>query len=65
MPKINKNPTKARFIIASPKSSIKPLARTMTSVELFPTLISGLIDFNNFHKHLQLECDMVPGPNLR
>ena len=32
MPKIHKNPIKARFIIASPKSSIKPLARAITSV---------------------------------
>ena len=32
MPKMHKNPIKARFIIASPKSSIKPLARTTTSV---------------------------------
>ena len=30
--KIHKNPIKARLIIASPKSSIKPLARTTTSV---------------------------------
>ena len=28
MPKMHKNPIKARFITASPKSSIKPLART-------------------------------------
>ena len=32
MSKMHKNPTKARFIIASPKSSIKPLARTITSI---------------------------------
>ena len=32
MPKMHKNPIKARFITASPKSSIKPLARTKTSV---------------------------------
>ena len=32
MSKVHKNPTKARFIIASPKSSIKPLARTITSI---------------------------------
>ena len=32
MPKMYGNPIKARFIIASPKSSIKPLARTITSV---------------------------------
>ena len=32
MPKMHKNPIKARFTIASHKSSIKPLARTITSV---------------------------------
>ena len=32
MPKMHKNSIKARFIIASPKSSIKPLARTIRSV---------------------------------
>ena len=32
MSKMHKNPIKARFIIASPKSSIKPLARTKTSI---------------------------------
>ena len=32
MPKMHKNPIKARFIIASAKSSIKPLTRTITSV---------------------------------
>ena len=31
MPKMNKNSVKARFIIVSPKYSIKPLARTITS----------------------------------
>ena len=30
MPKMHKNPVKARFIIASPKSSIKPLARIIS-----------------------------------
>ena len=35
MSKMPKNPTKARFIIASPKSSKKPLARTITSIFLF------------------------------
>ena len=29
---MHKNPIKTRFIIASPKSSIKPLARTITSI---------------------------------
>ena len=32
MPNMYKNPIKARFIIASPKSSIKPLASTITSI---------------------------------
>ena len=32
MPKMHKNSIKAKFIIASLKSSIKPLARTMTSI---------------------------------
>ena len=32
IPKMHKNPIKARFIIASPKSSMKPLARTITSI---------------------------------
>ena len=32
MPKMHKNPIIARFIIVSPKSSIKPLARTITLI---------------------------------
>ena len=32
MSKMHKNPIKARFIIASPKSSLKPLASTVTSI---------------------------------
>ena len=32
MPKMHENPIKARFIIASPKSSIKPLANTIASI---------------------------------
>ena len=32
MPKMHKSPIKARFIIASPKSSIKSLASTTTSI---------------------------------
>ena len=35
MPKMHKHPIKARFIIASPKSSTKPLTRTITSVFRF------------------------------
>ena len=31
MPKLHKTPIKARFIIASPKSSVKPLAKVITS----------------------------------
>ena len=32
MPKMHKNPIKAKFTIASPKSSITLLARTITSI---------------------------------
>ena len=32
MPKMHKTPIKARFIIASPNSSIKTLARTIASI---------------------------------
>ena len=32
MPKMHKTPIKARFIIASPKSSIKPLVSAITSI---------------------------------
>ena len=32
MPKMLENPIKARFIIASPKFTIKPLARTIRSI---------------------------------
>ena len=32
MPKMHKNPLKTRLIIASLKSSIKPLTRTITSI---------------------------------
>ena len=35
MPKMHKNPIETRFIITSPKSSIKPLARTITSIFRF------------------------------
>ena len=35
MPKMHKNSIKARLIIASPKSSIKPLTRTIASIFLF------------------------------
>ena len=31
MPKMHKNPIKAKFIVASPKCSIKPLAKAITS----------------------------------
>ena len=31
LPKMHKSPIKTRFIIASPKSSIKPLSRAITS----------------------------------
>ena len=32
MPKLHKNPTKFRFIIAAPKCSVKPLSKAVTSV---------------------------------
>ena len=32
IPKMHKNPVKARFIIASPKPTVKPLARIITSI---------------------------------
>ena len=32
MPKMHKSPIKDRFIIASPKSSVKPIARAITSI---------------------------------
>ena len=35
MPKMRKNTTKARLIIAYPKSSIKPFARTITNFSVF------------------------------
>ena len=36
LPKLDKNPTKARFIIAAPKSSPKPLSKSkISSIYLF------------------------------
>ena len=32
LPKLDKNPTKARFIIAAPKSSPKPLSKSVTAL---------------------------------
>ena len=32
IPKMHESPVKTRLIIASPKSSLKPLARTVTSI---------------------------------
>ena len=54
MPKMHKNLIKARFIIASPKSSIKPLARTITSV------------FHFFFRQIQIyndKCRFFTGVN--
>ena len=54
MPKMHKNPSKARFIIASPKSFIKPLARTITSV------------FHLFFRQIQIyndKCRFFTGVN--
>ena len=45
MPKMHKNTIKARFIITSPKSSTKPLARIITSV--FRLLFREIQTFND------------------
>ena len=50
MPKIHKNPIKARFIIVSPKSSIKPLARTITSI---------FVCFLDKHKHIMINVGFL------
>ena len=54
MPKMHKNPIKARFIIASSKSSIKRLARTITSV--FRLLFRQIETYND-------ECRFFTGAN--
>ena len=46
---MHKNPIKARFIIASPKSSIKPLARTITSI---------LVCFLDKYKHIMISVGL-------
>ena len=51
MPKMHKSPIKARFIIASPKSSIKPLARTITSI------------FRLFFRHIMISVGIFTGVN--
>ena len=50
---MHKNPIKARFIIASPKSSIKPLARTIMS----------LVCFLDKYKHND-QCRLFTGVNI-
>ena len=47
MPKMHKNPIKAGFIIASPKSSIKPLVTTMISVGFFTGVNTFWVVQNN------------------
>ena len=54
MPKIHKNPIKARFIIVSPKSSIKPLARTITSI---------FVCFLDKHKHIMINVGFFTDVN--
>ena len=52
IPKKHKNPSKARFIIASPKCSIKPLSRALTSI------------FKLFYKQIEaynLKCQYFSG----
>ena len=54
MPKMHKSPIKARFIIVSPKSSIKPIARAITSI------------FRLFFRQIQIcndECRFFMGFN--
>ena len=55
MPKMHKNPTKARFIIASPKSSIKPLARTITSI---------FVCFLDKYKHIMISVGSLQALTL-
>ena len=52
MTKIHKNPIKARFIIASPKSAMKRLARTMTSI--FRLLFRQIQTYNDKYRFLQV-----------
>ena len=54
MPKMHKNPIKTRFIIASPKSSMKYLARTTTSI--FRLFFRQIQTYNN-------NCRFFPGVN--
>ena len=54
LPKMHKSPIKARFIIASPKSSIKPLSRAITSA------------FCIFHRQIESyddKCRFLSGVN--
>ena len=50
MPMMHKNPIKSRFIIASPKSSIIPLARTITAVFHF---------FLDKYKHIMISVGFL------
>ena len=54
MPKMHKNPIKARFIIASPKSSVKALARNITSA--FRLFFRQIQTYNN-------KCRFFTGAN--
>ena len=54
---MQQNPIKARFIIASPKSSINPLARTITSIFLlFFRRIQTYNDKCRFFKGVNTFC---------
>ena len=48
LPKMHKNPTKARFIVAAPKCSVKPLSKTVTSV--FKLFFKQIESYNNKSK---------------
>ena len=54
MPKMHKNPIKARFIIAFPKSSTKPYARSITS--FFCLFFRQILTYND-------KCTFLAGVN--
>ena len=50
LPKLHKNPIKFRFIIAAPECSIKPLARSITSIfKLFQRQICTYNEISSFY----------------
>ena len=49
MPKLHKNPTKFRFIIAAPSCSIKPLSKVLTKIFKLFFPVSMLLCLKHFH----------------